>query len=509
MTVRDVTPPTVVFNTISVQLNAGGNYTLTQADVNNISAGTRDSCGTASTNISPNTFIYCNAGSPSVTLTVTDVNGNSAQATGTITVSAPIGAPAVVYVDTNYTGVCTNVTFPFNGGTGTYYIGYNAFSTIQAGINAVAGNGTVNVAPETHPVDQIYINKGLTLQGAGASSTIIDGGNAVNASQGTIYLYHTSATVTIDGFTFINPGYDTSAEETAAIEGSHPSAPVTISHCHFIGVADNGADPFDNAIWVYHPNAGGVINITNNEFDHQWQSILLEMQGDGAVVAGNNFHDLFAQSDGVTTYPPEAVYLWADGGVNITAPVTINNNTFSAFDGWSIVLRGGEGDGGPARFINDVTIENNQINADGAGIVLRNQAATPSNAALDGIVGSTISWNAISSITPGSGAGIWLRGPNDNTTITNNAISGYANDILSEEYNVGAGVSAGVVAQWNSLTGSLTGNYGVSNQGPSTINAASNWWGGVSGSFNAVLNPYGPTAYCGGMFPSRFYALRG
>src|SRR5208283_4131977 len=118
---------------ISVQLDNTGNHILTQSDVNAISAGTSDSCGTASTNLSPNAFTFCNLGANLVTNTVVDVNGNTNQTTGTITVLAPLGLPGVVYVDPHYTGGCA-LPFPFTNGTEICFLGYNAFSTIQAGL---------------------------------------------------------------------------------------------------------------------------------------------------------------------------------------------------------------------------------------------------------------------------------------------------------------------------------------------------------------------------------------
>jgi parallel beta-helix repeat protein len=364
------------------------------------------------------------------------------------------------------------------------------YASIQAAVAATT-LAYVKAKAGTYKESQIVVlNKGLTIQGAGVSVTTIDGGNAIISGAGTkpgiIYFKNPNVAIKIDGFTFTNPVNNTTIGEIASIAiafGTGATTPllVTISNNHFIGVADNGFNPFDNAIWVYAPLVGVVPNIENNEFDHLWQAIHLELPTGGALVTGNNFHDLFAQSDGVTTYPPEAMYLWAYGGVNITAPVTINNNIFSAFDGWSVVLKGGGS--GNAQFINDVTINGNNINADGAGIVLHNPATTLSDAAQDGIVGATISGNTIMSITPGTGTGIWLRGPNNNTTITNSKISGYANGILSEEYSAGAGTSAGVAVHLNSLTGN---NTSVSNQGPSTIDATVNYWGGCPSVSNYV-----------------------
>lgn len=366
--------------------------------------------------------------------------------------------PSRVYVNSSYA----------IGNAGGHDFGHDAFNTINAGISAVAPGGTVHVAAGTYHEPQIVVvNKGLTLQGAGAASDTIDGGNAVisgaGSHPGTIYLDHTTAPVTIDGFTFVNPSNWQSQGKIVSIAATQPLAPVTISHSHFIGASTPSSNSFDNAIWVDSAHAGGVTNITNNEFDHQWQSILLELPLGGAVITGNNFHNLLASSDGVTTYVPEGMHIFSYGGNNVSAPVTINDNNFSSYNGWSILLSGGYTGSGMAQYTK-VTIDSNHIAADGAGIVFRNFGSTTAQAAQGGIQGATISENTITSITPRSGSGIWLRGPNNNTTVTNNSISGCANGILSEEFIAGAGTSTGVVA-------------------------TQNWWGNPSGPYNATTNP--------------------
>jgi len=70
-------------------------------------------------------------------------------------------APANVYVSSTY----------MDGNAGGHAFGYDAFTTIQAGINAVAAGGTVNVAAGTY-AEQVTITKALTLQGAGATTVI-------------------------------------------------------------------------------------------------------------------------------------------------------------------------------------------------------------------------------------------------------------------------------------------------------------------------------------------------
>ncbi len=66
-----------------------------------------------------------------------------------------------VYVDDNYS----------DGNSGLHYFGYDAFATIQEGVDAVATAGTITVTAGTYD-EQVLIDKSLTLQGAGDTTII-------------------------------------------------------------------------------------------------------------------------------------------------------------------------------------------------------------------------------------------------------------------------------------------------------------------------------------------------
>ncbi|MEM0519699.1 T9SS type A sorting domain-containing protein, partial [Aequorivita flava] len=83
VTVEDVTAPTVVCQDITVVLDATGTVTIAGIDVD---GGSTDACGIASYDLDMDTFDCSNVGDNIVTLTVTDVNGNSATCTATVTV---------------------------------------------------------------------------------------------------------------------------------------------------------------------------------------------------------------------------------------------------------------------------------------------------------------------------------------------------------------------------------------------------------------------------------------
>ncbi|MRT17745.1 HYR domain-containing protein [Vitellibacter sp. q18] len=86
----------------TIQLDATGNASISVADIDN---GSSDACGIASTSIDVGNFTCANVGPNTVTLTVFDVNGNSATCTTIVTVQdtiAPIAncaAPFTIQLD--------------------------------------------------------------------------------------------------------------------------------------------------------------------------------------------------------------------------------------------------------------------------------------------------------------------------------------------------------------------------------------------------------------------------
>jgi gliding motility-associated-like protein len=118
VTVEDNIAPTVSTQNITVQLDANGTASITVEDINN---GSSDNCEIESMSIDVTSF-DCNAvGDNTVTLTVTDVNGNSAKATAVVTVEdniAPIAscsAPFTIQLDE--TGSATITVDDINNGS--------------------------------------------------------------------------------------------------------------------------------------------------------------------------------------------------------------------------------------------------------------------------------------------------------------------------------------------------------------------------------------------------------
>lgn len=79
--------------------------------------------------------------------------------------------PDIVYVDDDWLGTPPG-TDPDGPGPATNF-GGDAFATIQAGIDGVAAEGTVNLAAGNYQASDLWIEKSLSLVGAGTSQTII------------------------------------------------------------------------------------------------------------------------------------------------------------------------------------------------------------------------------------------------------------------------------------------------------------------------------------------------
>ncbi|MCW5520262.1 HYR domain-containing protein [Aureitalea sp. L0-47] len=114
VTVEDNVPPVAMcVPDFTLLLDAMGNASLTAMDIDN---GSTDACGIASLSISPSTFDCSNVGPNTVTLTVTDVNGNVSTCTTVVTVVDVTPPQIICPMDVNASndaGICgAAVTFP-------------------------------------------------------------------------------------------------------------------------------------------------------------------------------------------------------------------------------------------------------------------------------------------------------------------------------------------------------------------------------------------------------------
>ena len=87
VTVQDLVGPTVITRPLTVILSSTGTASITAAQINN---GSSDACGISTVVVNPSTFTCANLGSNTVTLTVTDVNGNISTGNAIVTVTVDL-----------------------------------------------------------------------------------------------------------------------------------------------------------------------------------------------------------------------------------------------------------------------------------------------------------------------------------------------------------------------------------------------------------------------------------
>jgi hypothetical protein len=143
VTVEDNVPPVALCMDITVALNAGGNAVINGSSVD---AGSDDACGIANLSVSQTAFNCSHVGENEVTLTVTDVNGNTSSCTSTVTIVdniAPIAICQNATVQLDENGAVTVVPDDVDGGSAdacgiaTRVVIPNTFGCTDIGANTV------------------------------------------------------------------------------------------------------------------------------------------------------------------------------------------------------------------------------------------------------------------------------------------------------------------------------------------------------------------------------------
>ncbi|HEX8069048.1 MAG TPA: Calx-beta domain-containing protein [Pyrinomonadaceae bacterium] len=240
--------------------------------------------------------------------TISDADG-----TGTITNDDPAPPPpAVVCVDDDFASLSNGDDPP---GPCTE-IGYDAFSTIQAGVNAVAAAGTVNVAAGTYVEDVTISNAGMKLLGAGANVVTISG--AIGGPSATT-VQIAASNVTVAGCTITRAG-NTVAQWNDPLN----TAGIAIQGLSITGalIRDNVLTGNRTAIDI---NNSGGHTVRNNTIDFNRTGLIFRNQTDRMTVVENFIRD---------NWTVGVLFLDASGGSN--APVqqatgsAFSNNDISA-----------------------------------------------------------------------------------------------------------------------------------------------------------------------------------
>ncbi len=194
----DNDPPVAVCQDITVQLDASGNVTITPAQIDN---GSNDTCGIDYLSLDITTFDCTNIGANTVTLTVTDLSGNTDTCTATVTVEdnvAPIAICKDITVQLDASGNASilaadidNNSYDVCGAAVSLSIPPTSFTCANLGANTVTltvtdnynnvatCDATVTVEDNVAPI-AICLDITVQLDGSGNASIVaadIDNGS--------------------------------------------------------------------------------------------------------------------------------------------------------------------------------------------------------------------------------------------------------------------------------------------------------------------------------------------
>jgi CSLREA domain-containing protein len=242
------------------------------------------------------------------------VMASIADADGTGTITNDDFTPAITYVDGNWS-VLSPGADPDGAGPANA-IGYDAFDTIQEGIDAVAASGLINVYSGTYDEDVNANNPGVRIIGAGAGSTNIRG--PLGGPGTTVAI--TASNVMLAGFTITRLGNNTTDWNDPNLN----SAGAAIQ-----GQAVTGALIRDNIITgnrtgIDINNSNGH-TVRNNVIDFNRTGLIFRNQTDNMVMTENFVTNnwtvgvLFLDGSGGTNSPQQTARQGLFSNNNISA----------------------------------------------------------------------------------------------------------------------------------------------------------------------------------------------
>ncbi|MFM7080044.1 MAG: beta strand repeat-containing protein, partial [Bacteroidota bacterium] len=236
VTVKDTIKPVAVCQNLSINLNASGTASITATQINN---GSSDNCGISNMTVSPSSFSCANIGTNVVTLTVTDLDGNTSTCTATVTVSdnsnPTITAPAAVSATTNTACTATGVSL----GTPT--------TSDNCSVASVTNN-----APTAFPLGSTTV-----------TYTVTDGsGNTATATQVVTVTDNVNPTITAPAAVSANT--NTACTATGVSLGT----PTTSDNCSVASVTNNAPTAFNvgttTVTWTVTDGSGNTATATQS-----------------------------------------------------------------------------------------------------------------------------------------------------------------------------------------------------------------------------------------------------
>jgi len=228
-----------------------------------------------------------------------------------------VGAPGPTYANGSDTYYVAQAGTPDGDGsscTDPDFVGGDA-APIALAVDLATDGDTIYICAGTYLIEATIdlVNELLTLQGAGASVTILDGGGDTKILTGT--------TVAVSGLTFQRGNGNVMEEGDTGLGGAISGTTVTVTNSTFIDNEAHGGGAI----------SGDTVTITNSTFwDNETPDTSTEGEGGGAII-GENVTVMNSTFIGNEAFA---------GGAIGSANLTVTNSTFignKAYGGGAII----------------------------------------------------------------------------------------------------------------------------------------------------------------------------
>jgi parallel beta-helix repeat protein len=364
--------------------------------------------------------------------------------------------------------------------------------TIQAGVNTAVAGDTVQVAAATYE-ELVVVNKSVTLDGAGASQSIIRAPNGSTSISAVVTLTGAGVSTEISGFTITRPATTGTVGYGVVVRDG---AYANIHDNSILDIRDQPASggQYGNGIQVGRMawSTTGTATITNNVISgYQKTGIVVDNAGSNANITGNTI-----VGDGPIAYI-------AENGIQISrgATATVTGNTISghSYTPYTYTSAGILLYEAGATTVSDNTLTENQIGVsfyDASPVVISGNEFNATSAG----TGSPGFWGIFVSDAQTKAMTVDING---NTFTSDNIAGGTAVGAAAGfgPFAIDLGVNGNIISNWqygvwlecNTTCGagfssllvnnnSIVGNTnGVKNDMGTVVNAENNWWGHASG----------------------------
>ncbi len=397
---------------------------------------------------------------------VTALNGTNVnlQADNSITVNAAIDASGNTNSgDLKLSAPTTNLNqaivlkdgSSLSGTAATVNVG--ATGTVQNGVDVAATGGTVKLAAATYTLGwHVEISRDVTVQGRGASNSIVSGNNSVQVFYVRNGAGGTRPVVTLDGVSIVNgkAGYGGGIYNMSGM--------LTVSNSTISGNAATFGGGGIHSI-------AGTVTVSNST-----------LSGNSAEYGGGIVNDSGTLTVSNSTISGNSAQRGGGGIVNLSYPnniatVTISNSTLSGNSGTY---------GGGIYGIGTLTIDNSTLSGNSAGNGGGIFISGLGESANLKISNSTLSGNSAKT-TDGTGQGGGISNELGTLTIDNSTLSGNSAQI----FGGGIYTSNGSLTLNNSTLSDNSGTYGggIYNGGSGGLKISNSTLSGNSGTYGGGI----------------------